>query len=144
MTAHSGRPVPVPDAFSADFWEATARHELTLARCSVCATFAHPPDLTCAHCGSTTPGYAFAPVSGDGVIRSWTVIRQAFLPGFAEDLPFVLVDVELDAQAELRLIGRLLDGPDSDLQIGQRVELAFEDVAEAISVPAFQLVKQAS
>ena len=32
-------------------------------------------------------------MSGRGVVRSWTVVRQSFLPGF--DVPFVLVDVEL-------------------------------------------------
>ena len=37
-------------------------------------------------------------------------MRQSFLPGF--DVPFVLVDVELLVQADLRLIGRLVDGPD--------------------------------
>ena len=36
-------------------------------------------------------------------------MRQSFLQGF--DVPFVLVDVELVEQADLRLIGRLLDGP---------------------------------
>ena len=36
------------------------------------------------------------------------------------DLPFVLVDVELDEQAELRLIGRLLDGADAPLRSAPR------------------------
>ena len=40
-------------------------------------------------------------------------MRQSFLPGFDDDLPFVLVDVELEEQADLRMIGRLLDGPDA-------------------------------
>ena len=40
-------------------------------------------------------------------------MRQSFLPGF--DVPFVLVDVELPAQEDLRLIGRLVDGPDAAL-----------------------------
>ena len=51
-------------------------------------------------------------------MRSWTVVRQSFLPGFDDDLPFVLVDVELVEQADLRLIGRLLDGVDVDLHVG--------------------------
>jgi len=68
---------------------------------------------------------------------SWTVVRQSFLQGF--DVPFVLVDVELVEQAELRLIGRLLDGPDAPLQIGSDVRVEFEDVAPGLSVPAFSL-----
>jgi uncharacterized OB-fold protein len=97
-----------------------------------------PPDVVCIACGSTDPAYDFTPVSGRGVVRSWTVVRQAFLPGF--DVPFVLVDVELSEQAGLRHIGRLLDGVEADLHIGAQVRVAFEDLADGIAVPAFELV----
>ncbi|WP_308165515.1 Zn-ribbon domain-containing OB-fold protein [Nocardia noduli] len=78
-------------------------------------------------------------MSGRGHVRSWTVIRQSFLPGFADDAPFVLVDVELIEQAELRLIGRLLDGPDTPLKLGDAVTVAFEDIAPGVGIPAFEL-----
>jgi uncharacterized OB-fold protein len=133
------RPVPVPDARSAPFWEAAANHVLSVARCSRCGAYAHPPDAVCPSCGSTDPGFAFQRVSGRGSVRSWTVVRQSFLPGFDADLPFVLVDVELVEQAELRLIGRLLDGPDAPLALGAAVRAAFEDIAPGIAVPAFVL-----
>jgi hypothetical protein len=73
------------------------------------------------------------------MVRSWTIIRQSFLPGFDADLPFLLVDVELAEQPELRMIGRLLDGPTAPVRIGAPVSVAFEDVAEGVSVPAFTL-----
>lgn len=134
------RPVPVPDDTSAPFWEAAANHELTAARCSHCRAFTIPIDVACPHCQSTDPAFVFEPVSGGGAIRSWTVVRQSFLPGFAADVPFVLVDVELDDQADLRMIGRLLDGPDVELHLGDRVVAAFEDLAPGVAVPAFVLV----
>ena len=84
-------------------------------------------------------GIRFTPVSGRGVVRSWTVVRQSFLPGF--DVPFVLVDVELSEQADLRLIGRLLDGVDAELHLGDEVRVAFEDLAAGIAVPAFELTR---
>ncbi|MFC5752437.1 Zn-ribbon domain-containing OB-fold protein [Actinomadura rugatobispora] len=133
------RPVPAPDELSAPFWEAAARHVLTVARCSRCAAFTLPPDQTCPHCHSTDPEFAFEPVSGRGTVRSWTVMRQSFLPGFADDLPFVLVDVELAEQEGLRVIGRLLDGPGAPVRVGASVEAAFEDVAPGVAVPAFVL-----
>jgi uncharacterized OB-fold protein len=95
--------------------------------------------VICPHCRSTSAGFAFEPVSGRGVVRSWTVVRQSFLPGFDGDVPFVLVDVELVEQPELRLIGRLMDGVDAPLQLGARVVVAFEDVAPEVAVPAFAL-----
>ncbi|MCA2266321.1 hypothetical protein A5626_00300 [Mycobacterium marseillense] len=135
----SARPLPVPDESSSAFWSAAADHVLTVARCARCGKFSMPPGVACPHCHTTDPGFAFTPVSGRGVVRSWTVVRQAFLPGFDADLPFVLVDVELAEQAELRLIGRLLDGADADLHIGDPVTVGFEDLAPGVAVPAFEL-----
>ncbi|WP_145014038.1 Zn-ribbon domain-containing OB-fold protein [Mycobacterium marseillense] len=135
----SARPLPVPDESSAPFWSAAADHVLTVARCARCGKLSMPPGVACPHCHATDPGFAFTPVSGRGVVRSWTVVRQAFLPGFDADLPFVLVDVELAEQAELRLIGRLLDGADADLHIGDPVTVGFEDLAPGVAVPAFEL-----
>ncbi len=140
-----GRPVPVPDERSRGYWDAAAEHVLAVARCSVCSAFSIPPDVVCQHCLSTEPDFTFVPVSGRGVVRSWTVMHQSFVPGFDDLLPFVLVDVELEEQDDLRTIGRLLDtpeildGPDVPLTIGTRVVVAFEDLAPDISVPAFRL-----
>ena len=135
------RPVPVPDPLSAPFWEAAARHVLTLSRCSDCGTLIHPPDVTCDACGSTDPRFTAVPVDGRGVVRSWTVVRQSFLPGFADLLPFVLVDVELTEQPAVRLIGRLLDGVDAPLKAGSAVRVAFEDLRPDVAVPAFELAE---
>jgi uncharacterized protein len=131
------RPVPVADEQSQVFWSGCAAHLLVLARCTRCSKLVHPPDTVCPHCGTTDPGFEFTAVEGSGSVRSWTVVRQSFLPGF--DVPFVLVDVELSAQKDLRLIGRLVDGPDVPLRLGAPVHLAFEDVAPGVAVPAFAL-----
>lgn len=133
------RPLPVPDEHSAAFWRAAAEHVLTVARCARCGQFAVPPDVVCPHCGSTDPAFTFVPVSGAGRVRSWTVVRQAFLPGFEDDLPFVLVDVELVEQPDLRMIGRLLDGVGAPVTVGAPVVAAFEDLAPGVAVPAFEL-----
>ncbi len=137
--AKTHRPLPVPDSISAPYWTAAAEHRLELARCEHCRNFAHPPDSVCPNCGSTDPGFEFVPVSGHGTVRSWTIVRQSFLPGFDDLLPFVLVDVELVEQPELRLIGRLLDGPDADFRIGTPVVAAFEQLTSEVSVPAFEI-----
>jgi uncharacterized protein len=131
------RLMPIPDERSAPFWNAASEHVLSVAQCGVCQKLTHPPDAVCPHCGSTDPGFVFTPVSGRGTVRSWTVVRRSFLAGF--DVPFLLVDVELDEQPELRLIGRLIDGPEAELQIGDTVHAVFEDIAPGVSVPAFAL-----
>lgn len=138
MTA---RILPIPDEQSAPYWEAASRHELALPRCSHCAQFTLPPDLTCPHCHTTEPVWTFHPVATGGKVRTWTVMRHSFLQGF--DLPAVLVDVEMDQQADLRLIGRLVDGPDAPLAIGARVSVVFEDIGEGITLPSFRLEQTA-
>jgi uncharacterized OB-fold protein len=132
----SGRLLPIPDASSAPYWAACAEHVLKLPRCSRCGTFTLPPDLVCPHCHSPDPAFTFEPVSGRGVVRTWTVIRQSFLSGF--EAPFVLVDVQLDDHPHIRMIGQLLDGPDAPLHIGDPVNVAFDDLAPGVSVPAFR------
>ena len=132
MTDHI---LPVPDEMSAPYWAAAAEHVLKLPRCSNCAEFTLPPDITCPHCHTTEPNFAYEPVSGRGKVRTWTVVRHSFLKGFV--LPFMLVDVELDDQPHVRMIGRLVDGPDTPIKLGDPVAVTFEDLAAGVSVPAF-------
>jgi len=132
------RPLPVPDETSADYWLAAARHVLTLPRCAQCRAFSLPPEVICPHCHSTQPAFRFEPVSGRGTVRTWTVIRQSFLAGF--EVPFVLVDVQLDEHPHIRMLGRLLDGPQESIALGDAVTVAFEDLGPDCAVPAFRLV----
>lgn len=136
------RPLPVPDELTAPFWAATARGQLHLFRCGDCHRIAHPPPPVCPGCGSTDPRWAPGPVAATGSVESWTVLHQAFLPGFAGDLPLCLVDVAIDAADGARLIGRLLDGPDAPLAVGARVSVAFEHPAAGVAVPAFRLEEE--
>lgn len=133
----TGRPLPVPDESSAPYWAACAEHVLKLPRCSNCGEFTLPPDVTCPHCQSPEPDFKFEPVSGRGKVRTWTVIRHSFLSGV--EVPFLLVDVQLDEQPHIRMVGRLLDGPEAELHIGDGVAVAFEQLSPEFAVPAFTL-----
>jgi len=133
------KPLPVPDELSSGYWDAAARGVLALPRCEVCHRYALPPTAVCPECGSTDPRFTVAEVAGGGTVRSWTVVRDTFLPGFADDVPYVLVDVELDAQRELRMIGRLVDGVDAPLHLDDRVRVVFDRIADDVAVPAFAL-----
>ncbi len=133
------RLLPVPDESSKAFWAAAAEHVLTVAVCRSCGQATMPPDVVCPHCRAGDPGFDYMPVSGRGVVRSWTVVRQAMLPGLDDELPFVLVDVELAEHPGIRLIGRLLNGVGARLNIGDPVVVGFEDLAPGVAVPAFEL-----
>jgi uncharacterized OB-fold protein len=129
------RVLPVPDEASAPYWAACAEQVLKLPRCSQCRAFAFPPDITCPNCHSLEPAYAFEEVSGRGAVRTWTVVRRSFLGGF--DLPFTLVDVQLDDHPHIRLIGQFVDGSDAPIEPGDPVEVVFQDLAAGVAIPAF-------
>jgi hypothetical protein len=64
---------------------------------------------------------------------------MAFLPGFTPYVPYVVAAVELEEQAGLRMVARLVDGPDGPLGYGAAVETRFDDVAPGVAIPVFGL-----
>jgi uncharacterized protein len=142
-TDSPGKPPPVPDERSEDYWRSTSDGVLALQRCTHCGHFAHPPVLVCPACQDPHPSFRFEPVSGRGVIRTWTVMHMAFLPAFEADVPWVIVHVELEEQPGLRFLATLVDGPDAEFTIGSPVEVVFETLPGGLVLPQFQLVRAA-
>jgi uncharacterized OB-fold protein len=132
------KPVPVPDPQSAGFWAAAANHVLAIQRCDQCGFYSHPPVDMCRRCLSPDRSFHYEPVSGRATVRTWTVVRDALLAGFAEDVPYVLAEAELDEQEGLRLVLFLVDGKESEMRVGLAVEVTFDDVATGVSVPHFR------
>jgi len=95
--------------------------------------------MICPNCLSSERSFQYQPVSGRGTVKTWTIMRDAFLPGFRGDVPYVVVDVALEEQPGLKMIGRLVDGAEAPLAIGAPVEVVFDDVGDGISVPQFRL-----
>jgi uncharacterized protein len=135
------KPVPAPDPESEGFWNAAAQHTLTVQRCDSCGRLAHPPVVMCPGCLSVNPQFTFVPVGTRGRIKTWTIMRDAFLPGFKGDVPWVIAEAELDAAPGIRMIARLVDGPEADLSSDVGVEFEFEDISEGFSLPVMRLVQ---
>ena len=129
----TGRPLPQPDPETAFFWEGARQGQLLILRCGACGLYIHPPRSSCRRCGSAE--IHPAPVSGRGAVHTFTVTRRA-LPGF--DPPFAVVLVELEEQPGLRLVSNLLDVAPERIEIGLPVEVAFEPVADDVTLPLFR------
>jgi len=138
MTTAPPKPIPVPDDQSAGFWSAAAEHVLAIQHCEACGRAAHPPVMVCGHCHDPERRFRSEPVRGSGRVRTWTVMRQAFLPGFAPDVPYAVAEIELD-DVDVRVIGRLRGAAPGGLTIGTPVSVSFEDVADGVAVPVFEL-----
>jgi uncharacterized OB-fold protein len=131
------KPIPVPDPQSEGFWSAAASHVLAIQRCADCGWYAYPPAVMCGNCLSPEPSFHYQRVSGRGRVTTWTVVHQAFLAGFAAEVPYVVADVELEEQVGLRMVARLAGARPGDVAIGLPVEVAFDDVAAGVAVPHF-------
>ncbi len=130
------RPLPLLDDDSAPYWEAAARGELRMQRCSACRAWRFPPRPRCPRCQSDANSWER--VSGRGTIYSFVVAHAPVLPAFATRVPFAIALVELEEDPQLRLVGNLLDVAVEDVQIGMRVVVDFETVADGVTLPQWR------
>ena len=114
-------PAVARDAGSAAFFDAAARGELLVQRCTGCATVLPPETRTCPSCGSAELEPAVA--SGLGRLVSWVVVTQAPVPVLAGAVPYVTAVVELDEGPWLMV--RLIDADPAALAVGDRVRVDF-------------------
>lgn len=134
-------PQPRPDFDTAGFWEATAAGQLALCRCAECRLWLHPPLHQCRHCGGKT---SFEPVSGRGAIYTYTVVRHPAVPGYLDNLPYVIAIVELDEQVGLKLPTRLIDVDPASVKVGQRVRAEIIPLAGGeFRIPVFRFADDA-
>lgn len=135
------KPIPVPDEETAPFWAAARRHELVFQRCDHCGNYAHPPVRFCCHCHNLAePSFDFAPISPRGKVLNWTVMCDAMVQGFADEVPWVHVLVSFDDQPNLNFAATLVDGVCDNLKLGAPVEVIFRDVTNGVTLPLFRLV----
>jgi len=119
------KPLPVPNADTAAFWEGCACGELRLQRCTACGTAQFPPRVVCAACQSGAPAWEVA--SGRGRIASYTRVHRPPSPAFKADLPYVvaLVALEEGPRIMLGLRGAAAEAP----RIGDAVRIRFDPPA---------------
>ena len=130
-------PWPIPQITDENgaFWTGGRDGELLITRCTSCGYWIHPPSPRCPKCLSDR--IEPSAVSGRGTVYSYTINRQAWVPGL--EVPFVIAIVELDEQPGLRLMTNIVDCTPEEVEIGMPVEVAFVERGEAF-VPIFHKV----
>lgn len=130
------RLLPVVDDESRPFFEAAARGELWVPRCTATGRFVFPPRAM----SPFAPGAALAwePVSGRGSVWSFVVAHPPLLPWFEARAPYPVVVVALDEDPRLRLVGGF-DGDRARLRIGARVRVRFEPIEGGLALPGWSL-----
>jgi len=134
-------PPPIPDdSLTAFFWEGARQHELRIQRCQACGTYIHMPRPVCRNCQSFD--LAPAKMSGQGTLYSWTQTFKPFHPFFVDRVPYVIATITLPEQEGLQLMSNLVGiepgRVDTDVSIGMRVEVDFEELAPGYVIPVFK------
>lgn len=129
-------PLPQPDEWSKELWEACREERLVMQSCRQCRRFRFPPRPMCPRCRSLD--WEFVPVSGRGRIATWVVVHPPVMPAFRDKAPFAVVLVELEEDPELRMVGNLFDLLPEKIEFGLPVEVVFEKVADDVTLPQWR------
>jgi uncharacterized OB-fold protein len=131
-----GKPIPEPSDLAAPYWEAARAGRLEIQRCRTCHRWIHFPDVRCPWCGGTE--LAFEPVSGQGVVATFTLVHRTFVAGFDDDVPYAVGWIDLVEQDGLRVFADLVDITAADVRIGLEVEVTFTERAGWGLIPSFR------
>ena len=128
------KPLPLITRDNGPYWQAAKHHELRLPKCNHCGSWVYPIAPLCQECWSDD--LVWTQLGGHGVVSSWVVYHRAFDPSFEADLPYMVVQVDLDEG--VRLMSNLIDVQRGDVYAGMPVRVEFEDVTPDIALVKFR------
>lgn len=135
------------------YFDAASEHKLVVKKCQDCGMLRGEPGPGCPWC--TSLKWEWQEVSGKGTIYSYQIVAHSIIPGFRDWVPYAIVLVELDEQSGnptpddgLRITANLLNDnmepeAEENVAIGKRVEVAFLDTDDGLSLPQFKLSNEA-
>ncbi len=128
------KPLPRLSPDNEPFWEACRAGELRLPTCEECDKPHLPPGPVCPFCFGAK--LAWRKASGRGRISSFTVVHKAWFPSFRDEIPYNVIQVELEEGP--RLTANLVQATPEELRIGQAVEILFDKINDSITLPRFR------
>ncbi len=138
--ATMNRPLPkFPEPDTQPFWDATKSHELRYQVCNDCKKVVFYPRRHCTHCLSLNLSWKVS--KGEGVIYTYSVVRQNRHPAFADLGAYAIGFIDLDEG--FRMMSNIVGvaDPTKDIKIGQRVKVEWQDQGDSgISLPMFRPV----
>jgi uncharacterized OB-fold protein len=137
-------PLPdVDDPLTAPYFAGAARGELMVTRCASCGAYVWYPQE---RCPDDEGALEWVAVSGRATLFSWAVVHRAFLPAFADMVPFVTALVAIDEDPSVRLCTYLVDADSGTLTADAPVVVTFRPLEfstvpdKSVVVPMFELV----
>jgi len=134
MSEIDEKPLPYPDRDSQPYWQALSEGRFELQRCDACETLRWPPRAICNRCHSFDATWGEVPRNGR--IVAWTRTHQVFAPAFRDDVPYVNVQVALDEQDDILMIGGWCG--EGEPHAGQRVRMRLVDARSGFKLPFWE------
>jgi uncharacterized OB-fold protein len=116
------------------FWDATREQRFLLPRCSECDAAIWYPRATCPQCLGDAIEWRID--GGDGTVYAASVHSKPGPGREAEDGPYVVVLVDLDAG--VRMMSNVVGCPPDDVHAGMRVAVAWEPLSDGRHLPVFR------
>jgi uncharacterized OB-fold protein len=137
-TNNNQKPIPLPDEASQPFFDGAREHRLMIQKCTSCGAVMWPVKSRCDNCLAASVTWIQA--RGKGTLYSFVLMHQVYHPGFAATVPYNIAQVDL--VEGLRMISNVVGCSNENLRIGMPLEVTFEDVSEAVTLPKFKPADQ--
>jgi uncharacterized OB-fold protein len=134
LTPIPAKPLPTIEPVTRGFWDLANRGRLSVQRCDDCGDRHYPGSPVCPRCLSKAQFWE--PVTGRATLLSWVRFHRAYWDGFASDIPYVVLLVQL-AEGPV-MISNLVGAKAEDVPIGAPMEVVFERASEQINLPKFR------
>ena len=129
-------PAPSPQPESDFYWQKCKEGELWLRHCNTCgSSYFYPRDI-CPECFSRDTGWVQS--SGKGTVHTFAIVHRGPTPPFRDRSPYVPAIVELAEGARMPTNLVEVEADPSVIKVGMAVEVVFEEISDAISLPKFR------
>ncbi len=125
---------PMPDRDSRPYWDALGEGEFRLQRCRECDALRWPARALCNRCRSFD--HAWEEIDATAKIVSWIRTHQVFAPALRDVVPYRVVQVALEVQHDLLLIGGWLSSREP--RAGEPVEMQIVEGVEGFRFPCWK------
>jgi uncharacterized OB-fold protein len=130
---HPDYPLPdTSDPVMQPFWEGCRQHKLLLQR-EPATGIVHWPPKPAYWAGGPLEWFE---ASGRGIVYSYVVAHEPFLPALKHLLPHIMVLVAL--QEGPRLVGYMVDCTPEQMRFDMPVRLAFRQLTDDVTLPVWQ------
>lgn len=128
------KPLPDADKWSGPFFEGAREGKLLAQQCNGSKRFFFPPSPVSP--GTRDANWSWVQLSGRGTISSFVVMHQKYFAGFGDEVPYPVIEVELEEG--VRLLSSIVDLDDRELVVGMPVEVVFDKVTQDVTLPKFR------